>query len=353
MFTKFGRYARAFFVPGKEYVIENRPSILWFQDGVALKSPEHQGEKLDLLTHKLIKLVGHPGFEHVVVFPQQCRRRMGLPLTPESTIVDLTGVIGQRETEHLPNIPVIGRFRISRLRNVLSPRLDGAGFLLTMDTHEISQLKSNINFDNPVLIDDVAWSGRTVLEAISILGLDPSNTSFAGLVVNEGHFGEGKPGAKDLLLQKGLKKIIAGEIVRTPNHDGFHLADFFENRALANKEVFKVVIQIQKLREVLAAADEGTKRNIESQIRSLLAENREVLFPSAKSSEQLKRLQEDGKVVTQGGIPKDTFFDTNPPNWLMPSFSRRVRSDMLLENTEEIVDVLKRLNDILNLRRFI
>lgn len=332
--------------------MKEKSSILWFQDGIKLKSPDHQWATIDHLTNELIRLVGHPDFKHRIVFPEQCRNKIELPLTSDTTIVDLTGFVTQRETQQLPAIPVIGKFRVSRMRNVSSSRLDGSGFTLSMDPTEINGLKSAVHFENPIVIDDVAWSGRTAIETIRILGIDPTKTTFAALALNVGNFGENKPGAMDFLKQKGIKQVIGGELVRTPEDDGFHLADFFEHRSIANKEVFGVIIHIQKLRELLNVSDESQRKQIEQEIKTLLTDHRSVLFPQAKSTEQVKRLQEEGKVVTQGGIPKDSFFDTNPPNWLMPSFSKRVQASMLVTHIDEIVDVLKRFNDILVSRRF-
>mgnify|MGYP003393414794 CR=1 FL=1 len=82
-----------------------------------------------------------------------------------------------------------------------------------------------------------------------------------------------------------------------------------------------------------------------------MTDNREVLFPNAKATGEMKDLQTQGRLLFSGGLPKNSLFDTNPPNWLMPSFSRRVSSLMLTERKLEIMNTLKRLSDVISLRR--
>lgn len=41
-------------------------------------------------------------------------------------------------------------------------------------------------------------------------------------------------------------------------------------------------------------------------------------------------------------------FDTNPPNWLMPSFMQRVDLDMINRNKREIIQTLRAFRNIMN-----
>ena len=41
-------------------------------------------------------------------------------------------------------------------------------------------------------------------------------------------------------------------------------------------------------------------------------------------------------------------FDTNPPNWLMPSFMQRADLNMISKNKKEIIETLKKFRDIMN-----
>ena len=332
-------------------------AIVWFQDGVKLRSPEKKWGEIDMLTERLISLIGHPEFNHLIIKPENCMRqlrgKLDSPTTNFSAVIDLAG-FGQRVENFLPepNPPVIGRFRLSRVRNVLSPRLDGCGHLLSIPQDKSQRLISQVDISQPLLVDDVGWSGRTVLEAAKILGIDTQRVTVAFLVGNAGSFGENKPGAVGLLENVGIK-VISGELVETPKDDGFHLSDFFDHPFIPEGEIFDVVIRIQQLREEMMICDEQRKRVIEQEISNLLLSNREVLFPNAKSTQELKELQSEGVFVNAGGIPKNSMFDVNPPNWLMPSFSRRVRSDMLRQNKAQIIDTLQGLRDVVDIWRFL
>jgi len=41
-------------------------------------------------------------------------------------------------------------------------------------------------------------------------------------------------------------------------------------------------------------------------------------------------------------------FDTNPPNWLMPSFIQRADINMAKRNKQEIVGILREFRNIIN-----
>ncbi|MDO8619338.1 MAG: hypothetical protein Q7R49_05350 [Candidatus Daviesbacteria bacterium] len=331
-----------------------KEQILWFQDSVKLKSPQRKWGEIDMLTGKLIELIGNPQFEHLVIKPEDCMKNLmeeSRTLKGNfSSVIDLGGFNHWTEEFLSEERPVIGRFHISRIRNILSPRLDGNGHLLSMSLKEIEQLKRRVDLTQTLLVDNVGWSGRTILEAAKILSVDPNCTILGFLVANEGSFGEDKPGAVGLLKRSGFK-IISGGVVETPRDDGFHLSDFIDNSLISRGEIFDVIIRVQQLREKSQICNEQEGKDIDNEIRRLLITNREALFPNAKSTEEMKTLQDEGRLIMSGGIPKNSFFDTNPPNWLMPSFSRRVSSVMLDERKVEITDTLKRLNDVISLWR--
>lgn len=48
------------------------------------------------------------------------------------------------------------------------------------------------------------------------------------------------------------------------------------------------------------------------------------------------------------GIAKNQMFDTNPTNWLMPSFVQRAHSNMIRINRKEIIEILIGFRDIMN-----
>lgn len=329
-------------------------AIIWFQDSVKLRSPKKKWGEIDMLTERLIGIIGHPAFEHRIIKPEVCMRLLREQLLSVdwdfSVVVDLGGFRHWTE-DFLPNLkPVLSKFHLSRVRNVTSPRLDGCGHLLALNPVEVERIRTKMDMTRPLFLDDVGWSGRTCLEAVKALGA--SSSIFGFLVANTGDFGEGKPGATQLLEDSGAK-VVTGQFVETPRDDGFHLSDFFDHPFISEVEVFSTIVRIQELREELMVCDDTRRKQVEQEIKSLLINNRSSLFPNSKGSEEMKQLQAEGRFISSGGIPKNSFFDVNPPNWLMPSFSRRVRSDMLKENTTQIVDTLIRLRDVLDVWRFL
>lgn len=313
----------------------NGQRILWFQDGVKLRTPQETWGYIDMLTERLTSLTGNMGFENIIVDPSEPARNLFEQINPDnfSCILDLSGSFNSRIREIFPNVPVTSDFHLSRVRVVSSPRLDGSGFLVSLDSNSLLKLRRNFDMRRPLVLDDVAWSGRTILEALRLLGLNPESTTVGLLAANEGNFGEGKPGARELLEKQGLR-VISGNSVRTPQDDGFHLADFFNIEP--TDETFDVILEIQKARE----------EKKEDLVRRLLGENRRAIFPSSIPTAEVKRLEADGRFVSLGGISRDSFFDINPPNWIMPSFSKRTNWEILERNKRDIISVLRELRGI-------
>lgn len=299
-----------------------------------------------MLTQRLIDLSGNLGFEHQIVDPFTSIAKLfdQIDFNDFTCIVDLAGFFGKDIMSGFTDTPVLSSFHLSRLRVISSPKLDGSGFLLNLKRNQIGDIAGENDLSRTLILDDVSWSGRTVNEAMRALHIPPHTATIGLLSVNNGIFGEGKPGAKDLLEQEG-STVIAGSLVTTPFDDGFHLADFFNFSPI--DLAFDRILEIQKIRESIASGvnskDEGDNR-----IREILDANRGLLFPNALSSEELRNLEAEGKFIPLGGISKRSFFDTNPPNWLMPSFSKRTNWNVLQQNKKEITSVLKDFDDVMN-----
>ena len=322
----------------------NKQRILWFQDGVKLKTPWSHWNKIDQLTNTLISKVGQPNFEHVVVDPAECMMDLRPKLVDQkfSCIIDLSGFIGKEVSKEL-SVPVSDAVHLSRLRVITSPRLDGAGYLVSLKPREISETISTLDLSQPLILDDVSWSGRTIVEAIKLLRIDPSTVTAGLLAVNVGNFGE-KPGAFKLLMERGVN-VLSGKSVVTPIDDGFHFSDFFDHPSIEN--IFDTIIHLQRLREEAITSTEDERRKIEQKIKDVLKENQRDFFPNALSSEEVKLVHEEGRLVGSSGISKGAFFTTNPLNWFLPSFSTRTQSATLMENREDIIGVLTDLRDII------
>lgn len=322
--------------------------ILWFQDGVKMRTPSKNWSRLDQLHKQLVSIAGNPLYDHEIIDPLVCAEELfrQIDFDKHSVIVDLSGLFNTALHE-ITLTPVVDTFRLSRIRDVLSPRLDGVGHIVSLSHFERLQLQQSIDLSRPLFIDDVCWSGRTVIDSARILGVPLDHASFGFLVLNQGIFGEGKPGPADIIKQQG-GEILQGRTVWTPNDDGFHLADFFDNPFLSSPDIFDLVIKIQEFREMLSVQDCSNRKELEQEIKHILGENREVLFPSSISGEQMSMLREEGKLLAGGGFNKKSFFDINPPNWLMPSFSRRVNSNMLYGNRLMITDTLREMHNLIH-----
>ncbi|MFA5136601.1 MAG: hypothetical protein WC489_04365 [Patescibacteria group bacterium] len=201
--------------------------------------------------------------------------------------------------------------------------------MVSLSKNELEFLAQGLDLEKPLIFDDVAWSGRTCLDVAALLRCNTADITFAFLAANNGTFGEGKPGAVDLLRSKQAQ-VEAGVMIATPQDDGFHVEDFFKNPHITHEKTFHTVLELQKARE------QGNIRII----KQILDENHHELFPAAMTSSQMLEMQREGRIITPGGFPKKSLFDINPPNWLMPSFSKRVRSEMMETNMPQLISVL-------------
>ncbi len=197
--------------------------ILWFLDSAALTTAPGRLPELAETTKELIAASGHSTFQHEVVDPFPCLDRLiqQLELRDFSVIIDLTQAV-HTHIQPEANIPVVADFHISRLRKVSSGRLDGFGHLVSLNEDEITSRKSHFDFSRPLILDDVGWSGKTIVETMHLFTLDPAHTTVGFLAVNTGTFGEGKQGAHAQLTRMGVN-VLSGMEVRTPADDGFHL----------------------------------------------------------------------------------------------------------------------------------
>jgi len=323
----------------------NNQRILWFQDGLKFTTPQNKWRDIDVLTNQLITLAGNPNFEHVLIDPVEAAQRLfqQINLRNYSCIVDLSGFFKNGIQSILKDVPVISAFRLSRMRIASSPRLDGSGFLVSMGTNEVTRIKDDFDLSRPLFLDDVAWSGRTIDEAIKILQVSPESAEVGLLAINIGTFGDNKPGAFRILEDKGIT-VISGVEIASPEDDGFHLMDFvcFKDP----ETTFDIILSIQDKREAIRKGLD--KKQNETEIRALLTENASLLFPNNLfTTDQVQTLQTEGRVVNTSGISRDSLFTTNPPNWLMPSFSSRTDSTKLRENRIGIIETLTAFKGII------
>lgn len=273
----------------------NKQRILWFQDGVKFTTPMSEWDRIDALTQDLVEMAGNRDFDHAVIDPISCAEKLfkQIDMNDSSCIVDLSGFFGKVIKETFPNVSVVNNFHLNRIRTVSSPRLDGSGFLVSLNSQQVENLRNSTDLSKPLFLDDVSWSGRTIAEAIKILGVNPELSTVGLLVTNKGTFGEGKPGAFDILKEKGIQ-VLTGDVVSTPQDDGFHLADFFN--FIPDENVLDDILKIWEKRAEMQNLSSQTRRNRENEIKTLLINNKDALFPKAISSEEMKLLQQEGRL---------------------------------------------------------
>ncbi len=273
----------------------NKQRILWFQDGVKFTTPIDMWARIDDLTQDLIRVAGNRDFDHVIIDPVSCAKELfrQINLNDFSCVVDLSGFLGKIPREAFPTLPVVDNFRLSGLRTVSSPRLDGSGFLVSLNNEQVKGLRDSVDLSKPLFLDDVAWSGRTISAAVKVLGVNPMSTTVGLLVSNNGSFGKGKPGALSMLEEEGMQ-VLFGESVFTPQDDGFHLEDFFN--FLPNEAVFDDILKIWEMRTKMQNLSGEAKQNTENEIKNILMSNKDALFPKAVSSEEMKLLQQEGRL---------------------------------------------------------
>lgn len=329
--------------------------IIWFQDSLKLTTTPNAWPEIDLLTQNLIGLIGRSDFEHVIVDPMRLLEQLHCQLNLDdfSVVVDLSGFIS-REIRHTTQRPVIKDFHLSRLRKLSSPRLDGVGHLVSLDNFQRGKLRQKFDFSRPLFIDDVCWSGKTALLAAQLLEVNPAETSFGFLSLNEGNFGTDskgkiKLGGKHILESRGFR-IFAGGPLATPLDDGFHVKDFISNKALAYEEVFAQLVRLAFLRDVLIQAKtENQRQQVKKEINSLVQTNQQLFFQDGTmTGDLLARLQAEGRAICPNGVGEEGIFGVEPSNLLMPSFLKRTDPKQLADNAREIVRILQEFQRLLS-----
>jgi hypothetical protein len=311
---------------------EQTQRIFLFTDSILSSIPRQKWGTIDFdFFTSLFQEIVRPGIVVEVVDPIKCLESLltQIGLDNFTSIIDLTGFWGNFLKENLSNIlPIVDSFHLSRLRRIDSPKLDGVGYAMSLTSDEIKEIKTESDLSRPLVLDDVGWSGRTVIKAAEIFALPAENTNVAFLCGNNGNFGE-RPAAIELLRGLGFQ-VFTGKEVSSPFDDGFHLADFVHPRL---EEVFPLILQLQQLRE----------RGDEEGVGRILKEKIEFLFPQYFLREQLEDVRREGRLIIPGGLPKEGVFSTNPLAFLYPSFSRRISSDNLFLYQQELIEGLKQL----------
>lgn len=319
-----------------------KEKVFWFNDGLCLNAPTQNWEEINVQSRKLISLIDNGERTHHVINPQLALISIKefVDKTHPSVVVDLTGSLNN--VISIPETEITSDFHISRLRRIDSPKIDGAGFLISHSQNELQKFLRLIDTSRPLIIDDVVWSGRTIVSVCDVLGLVKENTSIAAFCMNKGSFGKHQ-GGFGFLQEAGFTEIFSGFDVFTPKDDGFHTADLLKPGSVIDSSVFESIIRLQQFRELTLLHGQGTEdkqRECLHEITTVWKSDSNLIL----NSDQVKIMQSEGKIIVPGGVPKNALFSVNPPAWIMHSLSKRISSDVLKRNKDDIINAARSLN---------
>lgn len=280
--------------------------LLIFEDSTWLKVPDNIRPKIRLLSETLCQQLEAIKTDKAgvvkLVRADECIETLNLKLltipTP-SVVIDMTG--GKLST-HLTRLDCVptANIGLSRVRK-LDERLSGVGFLKRGDWNRLLEH----DLTHPLILDDVVWSGRSILAMTRLLGLSHDSLTVACMTGNVGLFGKNDGGIK-ALVNRGIATISGAEVA-TPQEDGFHLEDF----AFRENELFGRTFTLK----------------------------------------ELKDLKDQGVFIDLAGLPKknleNLIFGVNPPNYLMPSFQERINFNND-EQRRHLFEIGQKLDRILN-----
>ena len=201
--------------------------LLIFEDSAFLKAPVQRRDTVSELGTQLAETISALTNDEVAIIRamEAVHNLKGqiLSIDRPTTVIDLTGGVLSSSLECFGNIPVFN-LGLSRVRK-LDEKLSGQGFLLRGNWEKAS----SVDLSYPLLLDDVNWSARSIIEVMTLLGVKPERCIVGNLTTNWGMFGIKEGGGK--LLQSRGVQVLSGSNVSTPEDDGFHLEDFSANGA--------------------------------------------------------------------------------------------------------------------------
>lgn len=328
----------------------NQNRIVWMLDESIAHSKPSDWEKIVALEGALVDLIGNPEFKHELPNPIEGLTTITRELKGEefTAVIDLTGWLSPSLRDLFPDIPVVNRFSLSRVRVTSSPNLETSGYTTTMSRDEIEKAKKGLNLEKPLIIDDTTFTGWTSGTTMELWGIEPKNATHAFLIANTGKLGkkqketdpEPPPGAVELLQSMG-SKVIFGHGLSTPHEDGWHLKDLHQHPKLA--EAFNLGLQVLQLIE-----DEGPDSEI---VKDTL--RREdvigVLFPERLTSGEINRMEAEGKFIPSGRVDlhaNGIIHTKNPLLWASRYFREHINLQQVIDNQTEIAGVLVALHGL-------
>lgn len=313
--------------------------IVWMLDSIISAAKPEDWGKITALAVELINRIGNPNFEHEVVNPLSCWIEVARRLKGEwfSCVIDLTRWLTPALQELFRSTP-IEHFSISRVHVVTSHKFDKSGYLLNDSSlREIQQAREKLDLSRLLIVDDVAFSGRTAEKTMELWNINPESATFAFLVANTGSFGTTEGPVKKLGSKGGT--VIFGHELKTPVDDGFHIKDFLLAGNIEQAFVLSSLFQEMVHRE---GGSPTIQRFFENETVTRL------LFPNAIDTNRVIELINEGRFVPTGNFSSKREFShaANPLMWVMPSFIRRSNPQQLIDEKDRVCDILRKLSDL-------
>lgn len=311
--------------------------IVWMADEIIARTSPQNWNVVVEKCNKLFSIIGNPVFSHEVVSPQTCIGPLARQLVGSkfSTIIDLTdnGWLSEGLRGIFPSTPMVKELHISRVRDVSNPHLPTSGHVINMGSQEIGQIKKGFDLRDPLILDDVSFSGKSSEMTMRLLELDPKVTTNGFLILNIGDLGQ-TPGAKSRLEDLGSRVFTGHTLNTSENDDGWHIKDFAHHGSL--ERTLGLVVVLHEIIQQDGSDSEILKRLFKTKALQ------ETIFPFTVPSELLVKLHDEGKFIPSGQLEslQDGIHTTNPNLLASPYFLEHISISAFRQNLDHVSALL-------------
>lgn len=320
-------------------------TIFWMTDELFAKSRARDWQAVTEASKELISLIGNERFTHTIISPDTCIGPLGRSLAGHrfSAVIDLTdnGWLSQGLGNAIGRgTPIVTELHISRVREISDPTLPTSGHIIRTPIDNVVSLRQTIDFSQPLILDDVSFSGKSSELVMRILGLDPRQTSHGFLITNVGDLGPNTNGAWSRLSNEG-STIHTGAVINTSvGDDGWHIKDFVRHERLDR------ALGLIPIIHELFKDSHGNRETL----RTLFSMEctRSLLFPHAVSGDALARVDE-AQFIRAQQFRGEGMHTTNPNLLTSPAFLEHISTDSFLQHIDTVSELLHGIQELTNL----
>lgn len=324
-------------------------SVHWLLDEVFSQTdPTNWGIANDL-AEQLISIIGNKQLEHRVINPINSFRKLAARVLADqdlnpSTIIDISGWVGDGIKPIFPQAEFVADFSLGRILDVSTTNFKRIGYITNSPLGDIRRRASELDLSRVAIIDDAGMTGRTNHLVMELFGINPSNTTHLLLLANTGSFptplGELiRPGAVDLLEGLG-SKVIYGDTLETPQDDAEHIRDAFHHSFL--EDGYSLALS---LRNYTRASS-----NYPQQLRSFLARSgsTDILFAHPVTPEGIAQLSTEERLVKNPSytLTEHSIGARNPLLWAFHDFWNKMDETAVYERRDEVLGILRKFKDL-------